>query len=143
MLLTSWPSLGVKIIDDHLEDESVPMHIPTNVAVGGDTVDEYDGRRYFLWMQSEFGRDIPSIAFIQVLSFLFPPFIKTLRIMFGLSVGRNSTAFHLSFFSSIDRFISLFHVFRILLVFGIWSNHSMCCQVCMHVFTCYRISPNF
>ena len=87
MLLTSRPSLGRKFIDDHLEDEPVPMHIPTNVAAGGDIVNEYDRRRYFLWMQSGFGRDSPSIAFIQVLSFLFPPFIRTLRIMFGLNVG--------------------------------------------------------
>ena len=48
LLLRSRPSLGGKFIDDHLEDEPVPTHIPTNVAADGDTVEEYDRRRYFL-----------------------------------------------------------------------------------------------
>ena len=81
----------------------------TNVAAGN-TVDEHDRRRYFLRTRSGFGRDSLSIASIQVLSFLYPPFIKTLRTMFGLSVGEGFYRFHLSLFS-------LIYCFRVYFMF--------------------------
>jgi len=101
----------------------MPTHISTNVAAGGDTVDEHDRRRYFLRTRSRFGRDSSSLASIQVLSFLYPPFIKTLRTMFGLSVGEGLYPFHLSLFSLIYCFLVYLSVLSIL------SNHCMCCRV--------------